>query len=454
MYIYDTETKNFMDSILNQIRQITKIDNHSDSKVTTDSIKKNIEFSGPAVWILFFSIIIASAGLNINSIPVIIGAMLISPLVGPIMGIGLSMGINDSFLLKKSLKNLGIMVVISILASTAFFLISPLALDEPIELLARTKPTLYDVIIALFGGLAGIMGTFRKEKGNIIAGVAVATALMPPLCTAGFGIATGNPGYFAGAIYLFFINSVFIALSAYMLVRYLKFPYVKEPEAILQKKLKKNLIIIIAIFVLPGIYTTYVVIKENRFSQSARQFVKENRIIGKSFIYDYSVDHSKYPSVLNISFAGEPLGMNEKKMLYQKLEEKGILRSQLNINEILSFNSDTDNEVIKNMFNIKQAEVSRKDSVINSLQKDLEDLKNKELPANKIYNEILAQYPGITSFSVARGNELNIKSGNPEEQVVLVIKWKRKITQDDVTKLERWLAVRLGINNIKVIQEN
>ncbi len=443
-----------MDPILKQIKEITNLNEHIDLNTTADSIKKSIIFRGPNVWILIFAILIASVGLNINSIPVIIGAMLVSPLMGPIMGIGLAMGTNDEELLKKGLKNLLIMVIISIIASTFFFLISPLNLEEPTELLARTKPTLYDVIIALFGGLAGIVETLRKEKGTVLAGVAIATALMPPLCTAGYGIATGNPGFFVGALYLFFINSVFIALATYGAVRYLKFPMVKIPEIEKQKKLKKNLAIIIVIFILPSIYTAYVVIRENNFSQAAKQFVKENKITGKSFIYDYSIDHSKYPSVLNISFAGEPLGMDEKKLLYQKLEEKGIVRSQLNINEILSFNSDTDNEVLKNMFNIKQNEVQKKDSLIGQLEKNLEELKNKELPANKIYNEIIAQYPGIVSFSAARGSEVNVKSGNPTEQIVLIIKWKKKISEAEVDKLQRWLAVRLETENIKVIQEN
>lgn len=453
MYIYDDNYIDKMNSIIRQIREIADISGHIDIKGTTNSIKNGIEFRGPNVWILFFAVIIASTGLNINSIPVIIGAMLISPLMGPIMGVGLSMGTNDTELLTKSLRNLGIMVGISIIASTIFFLISPLNLDEPTELLARTKPTIYDVIIALFGGLAGIVESSRKEKGTVVAGVAIATALMPPLCTAGYGIATGNIGFFIGALYLFFINSIFISISAYLLIRYMEFPVVKVTEEMRQKKLRKNIAIIIVIFVLPSFYTGFVVIRENNFSQAAKQFVKENKITGKSFIYDYNIDHSKYPSMLSISFAGDPLNLEEKKLLYKKLEEKGILRSQLNINELLSFNSDTENDVVKNMFNLKQNEVQKKDSIITTLEKTISDLQNRELPANKIYNEILAQYPGISSFSAARGSEINIKSGKPEEQIVLLIKWKKSLSSDEIQKLEKWLAVRLEIKKIKVIQE-
>ncbi|MEZ7955201.1 MAG: DUF389 domain-containing protein, partial [Bacteroidales bacterium] len=197
-----------MSKFYQQVKEIANFADQVDITGTIESIKKNIDFKGPNVWILAFAVIVASVGLNVNSTPVIIGAMLISPLMGPIIGTGMAVGINDSLLLKRSLKNLGIMVVISLMASTLFFIISPLSLDEPTELLARTRPTIYDVFIAFFGGLAGIVEGSRKEKGTVIAGVAIATALMPPLCTAGYGIANLNLTYFAGAIYLFSINSL------------------------------------------------------------------------------------------------------------------------------------------------------------------------------------------------------------------------------------------------------
>ena len=201
-----------------KIKRILNITNHIDTNAAETSIRGNIYFRGPNAWILAFSVIIASVGLNINSIPVIIGAMLISPLMGPIFGLGLGMGIRDMELMKDSAKNLLIMVIISLIASILYFLITPLQLNNPTELLARTNPTIYDVLIALFGGFAGIFEQCRKEKGTVFAGVAIATALMPPLCTAGFGIASGNLHYFVGALYLFCINSIFIALATYFTV--------------------------------------------------------------------------------------------------------------------------------------------------------------------------------------------------------------------------------------------
>jgi uncharacterized hydrophobic protein (TIGR00271 family) len=203
---------------------------------TIETIKKGIEFKGTNLWVLIFAIFIASIGLNVNSTAVIIGAMLISPLMGPIMGLGLGLGIYDFELIKKSLKNLTIAVVISLTTSSLYFLLTPLR-EAQSEILARTYPTIWDVFIAFLGGLAGIIAITRKDKGNAIPGVAIATALMPPLCTAGYGIASGNFLFFLGAFYLFFINSVFISLSTFLIVRFLKFPQINFVDLKLEKKL-------------------------------------------------------------------------------------------------------------------------------------------------------------------------------------------------------------------------
>ena len=210
--------------IYTYVVDLVKLNEDTDVDSTIMSIKKAVEFRGVNTWILAFAIIVASVGLNVNSTAVIIGAMLISPLMGPINGIGLAIGISDSELLRKSLKNLLVMVVISLLASSSDFLLTPLS-DAQSELLARTTPTIFDVFIAFFGGFAGIVAISRKDQPfTVISGVAIATALMPPLCTAGYGIGTGQMQFFIGALYLFFINSFFIALATFIMVRYLKFP--------------------------------------------------------------------------------------------------------------------------------------------------------------------------------------------------------------------------------------
>ena len=208
---------------MSRFRSLFDISEHIDTAAAEKAVRNNIYFRGPNAWILAIAIVIASVGLNINSIPVIIGAMLISPLMGPIFGLGLGLGINDVDLMKAAGKNLLVMMAISLLASFIYFLITPLNLANPTELLARTNPTLYDVLIALFGGFAGIFEQCRKEKGTVFSGVAIATALMPPLCTAGFGLASGHLSYFLGAMYLFVINCLFIMLATYATVKYLRF---------------------------------------------------------------------------------------------------------------------------------------------------------------------------------------------------------------------------------------
>ena len=213
---------------------------------TVDSIRKGVEFKGANLWILIFAIFMASLGLNVNSTAVIIGAMLISPLMGPIMGVGLSVGLNDFELMKRSLKSFLITTAFSVTTATIFFLLAPIAGSQS-ELLARTSPTIYDVFIALFGGLAGVVALSTKEKGNVIPGVAIATALMPPLCTAGYGLASGNLIYFLGAFYLYFINSVFISLATFLGVRVMHFQRKEFVDKTREKTVRKYIVLIVVL---------------------------------------------------------------------------------------------------------------------------------------------------------------------------------------------------------------
>ena len=249
------------------IREVANIDAHIDTDAAERSIRNNIEFKGPNAWILAVAIIIASVGLNVNSIPVIIGAMLISPLMGPIFGLGLGLGINDINLMKQAGKNLLVMVSISLVVSLVYFLITPLSLSNPTELLARTRPTIFDVMIALFGGFAGIFEQCRKEKGTVFAGVAIATALMPPLCTAGFGLASGNLSCFLGALYLFCINCLFITLATYFLVKYFRFKKTEYADQGFGLRTQRITSLLIAIFLVPSVWSAVVLVKQNNFDK-------------------------------------------------------------------------------------------------------------------------------------------------------------------------------------------
>ncbi|EKD31464.1 MAG: hypothetical protein ACD_77C00325G0003 [uncultured bacterium] len=441
-----------MSKLYNQLKEITNLSDHVDISATIESIKKSIDFRGPNVWILAFAIIMASVGLNLNSIPVIIGAMLISPLMGPIIGTGLAVGIDDSVLLRRSLKNLGIMVAISLIASTAFFALTPLNLDEPIELLARTRPTIYDVFIALFGGLAGIVELSRKDKGTVIAGVAIATALMPPLCTAGYGLANLNAPFFFGAIYLFFINSLFIALATFLVVRYLKFPLIKFADPAKQRRVRRAISIFALIMVIPSIYTAFLVIKENTFNQVAKKFVSEHKTMGSSYIFDYSINHKKKPSTLILSVAGDPLSQLQKDTMMTSLEKRGILKNQLIIKESERNDVLDENGFVKSIFERSDLEINKREVLIRNMESELKQLKSKEIPYKQIASEIIAQHPGIVSFSIARGAQVDIEKLDSKEQVIALIKWQKPLSGLEIIRLERWLSIRLKENNLMLVQ--
>ncbi|MCB0814367.1 MAG: TIGR00341 family protein, partial [Flavobacteriales bacterium] len=225
-----------------------------------EEVSRNVVFRGTNLWILMFAIVICSVGLNVNSTAVIIGAMLISPLMGPIIGVGVGVGIFDTQLIRKGARNLLVAVVISVFSSALYFWITPLS-EAQSELLARTTPTLWDVLIALFGGLAGIVAATRKEKTNVIPGVAIATALMPPLCTTGYGLATGQWAYFLGALYLFFINAVFISVSAFLLVRLLRFPRATFVDQVQERRVRWIVWIVVVITVIPSVWLAYTLVE-------------------------------------------------------------------------------------------------------------------------------------------------------------------------------------------------
>ena len=271
-----------------------------DEKETIESIKKGVEFKGTNLWVLIFATFVASLGLNTNSTAVIIGAMLISPLMGPIMGFGLGLGISDFGLIKQSFRNFLTATIFSVITSTLFFLISPIS-EAQSELLARTQPTVYDVLIAFFGGLAGIVASSTKSKGNVIPGVAIATALMPPLCTAGFGLASGNLYYFFGAFYLFFINSVFISLATYLVVRLLKYPKKVFLDKQREKKVTRYVGAIVLFTIVPSVYLSYNLIRSSYFYNRVHEFVvselafPNTQILNKTVTYEKNGHSCKYP---------------------------------------------------------------------------------------------------------------------------------------------------------------
>ena len=362
------------DYLQRTVRYYANIYDHIDTAGAVERIKSAIWFRGPNVWILAFSIIIASVGLNVNSTAVIIGAMLISPLMGPIIGLGLALGTNDLDLLKLALKNLLVMVAISLVASTLFFLLSPLDLINPTELEARTRPTIYDVLVALFGGFAGILETSRRDRGTVIAGVAIATALMPPLCTAGYGLSCLDFHFFGGAMYLFVINTVFITLATFFMVKYLRFKTVAGLDPALVQKRKHLMSTIVAIVVVPSIISAVGLVKDNNFERNVEAFVRENRLVSRSYIYDYRI-YSDHGRKVEIFLTGEPMSYEAQTAFYESARAHHIKDAQLVIKEhSLGMTVDEMHAMVSEIYDRTDAELAQKEARLDQMQARLDSL--------------------------------------------------------------------------------
>ena len=436
------------------LRILVNMRDHVDVDAAAVNIRNGIHFRGPNVYILACAIIIASVGLNLNSIPVIIGAMLISPVMGPILGFGMGLGTNDTVLVRDALKNFAVMVVISILASTLFYLVSPLELEQQTELLARTNPTLYDVFIALFGGFAGILENSRREKGGtVIPGVAIATALMPPLCTVGYGISHLDWHFIIGAFYLFIINTVFITLATFVSVRYLlHFTPVADDET----KRRRNarwITVILIILLVPSVLSAIEMIKDNNFARNARFLVQQNKNLGKSFIYDYHTDIETKPSTLDLYLAGEKLESSARERLFLNAEEMGITRAQIVIHEDAAFQNEmmSESELIRSMIDSHNDEVKRLSGQVDSLSTAIEFYKAQQLPSELITREIAAQYDGVTEVTLTRGQRVEAADGKASAAVVAIVRSTAPLTDAERERIKQWLRVRLGIDDVTVI---
>ncbi len=429
-----------------------------DNIKTIESIERGVDFKGINVWTLIFAIFIASIGLNVNSTAVIIGAMLISPLMGPIMGLGLSVGINDFSLLKKSLRNMSVAVVISIITSSIYFYISPLN-EAQSELLSRTIPTIYDVLIALFGGFAGIVAGSSKEKGNVIPGVAIATALMPPLCTAGFGIATGNFYYFIGAAYLFFINAVMISLSTFLFVRFLKFPLKQEVDKAQTIKVKRYIYIIVTITILPSIYFAYQIVQETIFKTNAANFMNKEFIFNQSQVIDKMYSYSRNDSSkIEVLLAGEKINEAAIEKLRMKLPDYSLKKVQLNIKQGINNSSNVDMSqikagIIEEIYHKNNLALADKDRQINVLKEALVASKTISYPIKNIAEEMNAINPKVGSASVNRLVYYNIENKNMDTTITVNLRLKSRLNKEEHQTLEKWLVKRLNAEDLNVIIE-
>lgn len=433
----------------NWLKGVLNISDQIDTEEAALKIKSNIYFRGPNVWILAFSVIIASVGLNINSTAVIIGAMLISPLMGPIMGLGLALGTNDTSLLKGSLRNLLIMVLVSLLAASLYFLISPLNLVNPTELTARTRPTIYDVLVALFGGLAGILESSRKEKGTVLAGVAIATALMPPLCTAGYGIAKGNSAFFLGAMLLFLINCVFIILATYILTKYLRFKEAEYTSPAAARKTRTLMTIAIIAVMVPSLWSATLMVMDNNFERNVRAFVADNKNFGQGYIYDYNITEGKDRKV-EVFYAGRKLTSEEMEFLSESAVSHGIPAEKLQIRERDLGDSDkATDQLLKGIYERAEDEIQRKDLKIKDLENELSEIKGRDVNYRRLAREIRYSYPEVKDLSIAKGVQVD-DSLRVKDRTVVIAESEKPIEPSRLRKVEEWLRLRMEDTTVVV----
>lgn len=432
----------------------------SDEQGTIETIKKDMVFRGHVVWVLICSIFIASIGLNLNSTAVVIGAMLISPLMGPILAIGLSVGTNDWEMLKRALKNFGVMVIVALITSTVYFLITPLHEAQP-ELLARTKPTFLDALIAIFGGLAGIIGVSRRNRGNVIPGVAIATALMPPLCTAGYGLANGELSFFFGAFYLFTLNSIFIAGATFVIVRYLRYPLVSFVDAVTEARVKRYMIAFVIIVLLPSAWIFYGLVKETIFMGKAEKFIAENLQMDGTEIVSKKITYTDTICRIDVFIMGESISNQLQNQLENQMAKQGLENTVLKIHQPKDVSNDLagrlTNEVrvgiLEDIYNKNEVRMAEKDAQISALEKRLASLEKDSIPFEKVLKEVKINYPEVRRLAYARSVEA--KGTKLDTVPTFLVAWNKSSNELKVVqklKMQRWLKQRLELDTVRIVE--
>lgn len=446
-----------MNSSQNYVWRIAKrffnaLPDKTDETAIVEQISDGVTFRGANLWVLIFAIFIACLGLNLNSTAVIIGAMLISPLMGPIIGMGLAVGRADLELLKRSLTNYGVSTVISVLTAALYFQLTPLT-EAQSELLARTSPTLYDVLIALFGGAAGILALSTGGKGNVIPGVAIATALMPPLCTAGYGLAMGEWSFFFGACYLFFINTVFIALATYLGVRLLQF----KPKQFVDKArlavVNRYIAVIVVVTMLPAVYMTTQIIRQSVFENHVKQFVKQELNHPGTRILSEQADRET--KTLDVVALGAALPNEMIEAARQRLADYQLADYQLNVIQ----GAQSDSLLLARNNAGTQQSLSGQDQQhlvlqterVAQLERETADYRRLDALAREIGGEVKAVCPKVESIGLSKITETPVDSGAVHSYVLAVANSRTPLPATDRDRLAQWLKVRTKADSLRLV---
>ena len=446
-----------MNSSQNYVWRIAKrffnaLPDKTDETAIVEQISDGVTFRGANLWVLIFAIFIACLGLNLNSTAVIIGAMLISPLMGPIIGMGLAVGRVDLELLKRSLTNYGVATVISVLTAALYFQLTPLT-EAQSELLARTSPTLYDVLIALFGGAAGILALSTGGKGNVIPGVAIATALMPPLCTAGYGLAMGEWSFFFGACYLFFINTVFIALATYLGVRLLKF----KPKQFVDKArlavVNRYIAVIVVVTMLPAVYMTTQIIRQSVFENHVKQFVKQELNQPGTRILSEQADRET--KTLDVVALGAALPNEMIEAARQRLADYQLADYQLNViqgaqsDSLLLARNNAGTQ--QSLSGLDQQHLALQAERVAQLERETADYRRLDALAREIVGEVKAVCPKVESIGLSKITETPVDSGAVRSYVLAVANSRTPLPATDRDRLAQWLKVRTQADSLRLV---
>lgn len=420
-------------NLLEALRKFIDLQEGEDQKERVlENVKSQVSFRGANLWILACAIVVASVGLNVNSTAVIIGAMLISPLMGPIVGAGFALGTYNFSLLQKSMKNLFIATVVSLLVSTLFFWISPFK-EAQSELLARTSPNFYDILIAFFGGLVGVIAITRVEKGNPIPGVAIATALMPPLCTAGYGIATGQLTYFLGAFYLYSINCFFICIATYLIVKYLQYPALESKDATFDRKIRNVISALVVVMTLPSFYLAYTLWTEKKFMYNVERYISREFTQKGYTVIHKNIRYQTNNSQIQLAFLNKTFSDHEINQLKDQLATYDLGDAQLVIAQDLS---DIKNEIMKELQLKGPESLSEKDVIINNLQKELRMFRWDK---PELLDEIKLLFPSIQKVSI--GNLYTRNSDSTYLETIFTYTGPR-LTNAEEKKLQGWIQLK------------
>ena len=446
-----------MNSSQNYVWRVAKrffnaLPDKTDETAIVEQISDGVTFRGANLWVLIFAIFIACLGLNLNSTAVIIGAMLISPLMGPIIGMGLAVGRADLELLKRSLTNYGVSTVISVLTAALYFQLTPLT-EAQSELLARTSPTLYDVLIALFGGAAGILALSTGGKGNVIPGVAIATALMPPLCTAGYGLAMGEWSFFFGACYLFFINTVFIALATYLGVRLLQF----QPKQFVDKArlavVNRYIAVIVVVTMLPAVYMTTQIIRQSVFENHVKQFVKQELHQPGTRILSEQADRET--KTLDVVALGAALPNEMIEAARQRLADYQLADYQLNViqgaqsDSLLLARNNAGTQ--QSLSGLDQQQLALQTERVAQLERETADYRRLDALAREIAGEVKAVCPKVESIGLSKITETPVDSGAVRSYVLAVANSRTPLPTADRDRLAQWLKVRTQADSLRLV---